>query len=185
MKTNPVTLLAIMFVCLAQATPPINESTVVGVWEAIDKDCMRIFRIDVCSNQPSYLCLSCPAGATQGTTLCKMEKLSVKNGRAYMVFRELSDTNSTITVAGSGVARKDGETNEGFLEASLFFNVPGSSFYITKVEFVKHSDASCNSYLEKLHALSVAAKQAVLKTRESNNNQQSTSTVQKIAEPQQ
>jgi hypothetical protein len=114
-----------------------------------------------------------------------MEKLSIKNGRAYMVFRELSDTKSTITVAGSGVAGKDGETNEGLLEASLFFNAPGSSFYITKIEFNKHSDASCNSYLEELHALSVAAKQAVLKIRESKINQQSTSTVQKIAEPQQ
>jgi hypothetical protein len=134
--------------------PPVNERSILGIWEAISEEDLRVFRLHFFQADAAFLAVAIP---NLNPMLFRLHTQAIVNGRCDFVFREVQG-NYEIRIEAKGVAG-DGT---GHLAGKLVMKLtppPDSSW---SVRFIKLAD---EPYIEQVHRLSQAAKEAISKAR--------------------
>ncbi len=141
-----------VFAVAQERSAPITEKNLIGAWEAVSEDKSHVFRMDIRDRGPSFLA---SAGRDAKSTVYKLQKNVLNNGKLFMVFSEEGSGAGSIQIVGEGTAAGDDRQDEGVIHASLIVSPGNKRGAMGKVTFIK------GPYLEEVCRMSVAARVAL------------------------
>lgn len=132
--------------------PPVNDRSIIGVWEAISETDLRVFRMQFFSNGRALLAIALP---NLEPIRFRLDSKTITEGRYNFVFRQ-EQGKYEIRMQGAGVA------DEGFgqLSGQLVMKLDPPPDSTWSLKFIKMRE---QPYIEQIYGLSQAAKRAISK----------------------